>query len=194
MPKQTSRRADWRLLTYRAMRWLLSSLLILSATALRLRDSRRLGFGFERVRVLAQPRLLTRLNSVMDPRVNVQGEALQPCSFLPKTGYFRAGFCDTCADDTGSHTVCVQCTEQFLQFSKAVGNDLSTAYPEYDFPGLKEGDRWCLCASRWVQALKAGFAPKVVLEATHFRAAEICGLDNLQQHRCNEPLSGNEMQ
>lgn len=104
--------------------------------------------------------------------LNVFGEALQPCCYDPQTGFFRDGHCNTCAEDVGSHTVCVQVTEEFLVYSASVGNDLSTPHPEFGFPGLTEGDRWCLCASRWLQAHKEGKAPKVFLTATHQMALD----------------------
>ncbi len=115
-------------------------------------------------------------------QLNVFGEPLQSCSENPLTGFFRNGCCDTGPEDFGSHTVCAIVTAEFLAFSKKVGNDLSTPMPEYDFPGLKPGDRWCLCAGRWVQALKAGMAPKVVLAATNRLALEIADLDDLKRH------------
>jgi uncharacterized protein (DUF2237 family) len=98
------------------------------------------------------------------------------------TGFFRNGRCDTCAEDEGCHTVCVEVTEQFLAFSRAAGNDLSTPRPEFDFGGLQPGDRWCLCAARWLEAYAAGFAAPVALPATHERTLEIVPLDLLQQH------------
>ncbi|HEY7900779.1 MAG TPA: DUF2237 domain-containing protein [Caulobacteraceae bacterium] len=98
---------------------------------------------------------------------NVLGGELEPCSLRPLTGFYRNGCCETGPEDVGMHTVCVVMTDAFLRFSKAVGNDLSTPRPEFGFPGLKAGDRWCLCAPRWKQALDADAAPKVVLEATH---------------------------
>ncbi len=103
---------------------------------------------------------------------NVFGEILQPCSMDPLTGFYRDGCCHTGPEDFGTHTVCVVVTEEFLQFSKQAGNDLSTPLPAYRFPGLKSGDRWCLCASRWVEAWKEGFAPLVILEATHEKTLE----------------------
>jgi uncharacterized protein (DUF2237 family) len=115
-------------------------------------------------------------------QLNVFGEPLQSCSENPLTGFFRNGCCDTGPEDFGSHTVCAIVTAEFLAFSKKAGNDLSTPMPEYDFPGLKPGDRWCLCAGRWVQALKAGMAPKVVLAATNRLALEIADLDDLKRH------------
>src|SRR5208283_3564727 len=99
--------------------------------------------------------------------LNVLGTDLQPCSVDPLTGFYRDGCCNTGGEDLGVHTVCVQLTADFLVFSKAVGNDLSTPRPEYGFAGLQPGDQWCLCASRWQEAFEAGAAPKVVLAATH---------------------------
>lgn len=116
------------------------------------------------------------------PARNVLGGPLRPCSLDPVTGYFRNGSCDTCNEDAGSHTVCAEMSTEFLAFSQAAGNDLSTARPEYGFPGLQPGDRWCLCAARWLQAFEAGAAPPVVLAATHEAALEIIPLEALQMH------------
>jgi uncharacterized protein (DUF2237 family) len=113
---------------------------------------------------------------------NVLGTDLQPCCYQPLTGFYRDGFCRTGPDDHGLHTVCAVMSDEFLQFSKARGNDLTTPVPEYQFPGLKAGDSWCLCVSRWAEALQAGVAPKVVLEATHVHALEFVDLDDLQRH------------
>ena len=113
---------------------------------------------------------------------NVLGTDLQDCSLDPVTGFYRNGCCDTGAEDVGVHTVCAVMTDQFLEFSASVGNDLSTPRPEFGFAGLKAGDRWCLCASRWVEALDAGAAPQVVLEATHARTLEWADLSALQAH------------
>jgi len=113
---------------------------------------------------------------------NVLGGPLQPCSFDPNTGFFRDGHCHTCAQDHGSHTVCAVMTAEFLAFSKSRGNDLTTPMPQYDFPGLKPGDHWCLCAGRWLEAHEAGHAPQVNLEATHEAALAIVPLEALQQH------------
>ncbi|MFN4058533.1 MAG: DUF2237 family protein [Roseinatronobacter sp.] len=112
----------------------------------------------------------------IDPSVNVLGGTLEPCSRAPMTGFFRNGSCDTCAQDQGSHTVCALMTAEFLAYSKYLGNDLSTPRPEFGFPGLKPGDRWCLCASRFLQAHHEGVAPKIVLTATHLRALDIVPL------------------
>lgn len=117
-----------------------------------------------------------------DPSLNVNGEALRPCSRDPLTGFFRNGACDTCAADHGSHTVCAVMTEEFLAFSKYVGNDLSTPRPEFNFAGLKPGDSWCLCASRFLQAHDEGCAPKVHLAATHQKALDIVPLEVLEEH------------
>ena len=116
------------------------------------------------------------------PSRNVLGGPLADCSRIPITGFFRDGCCNTGPEDRGSHTVCTVVTAEFLIFSKSRGNDLSTPMPEYGFPGLKPGDRWCLCASRWREALDAGRAPLVVLTATHERALEVCKLEDLKRH------------
>ena len=115
------------------------------------------------------------------PSRNVLGERLENCSIKPMTGFFRNGCCDTGRDDVGSHTVCVVATAEFLDFSKSRGNDLSTPMPEYGFAGLKPGDRWCLCAPRWQEALDAGQAPRVVLRATHEGALDYCELADLKR-------------
>jgi len=113
---------------------------------------------------------------------NVLGGQLQICCTSPMTGFFRDGCCNTSSDDVGSHTVCIQVTAEFLAFSKSVGNDLSTAMLQYGFPGLQPGDRWCLCAPRWQEALEAGCAPQVVLAATHEEALAYCDLEDLKAH------------
>ncbi len=113
---------------------------------------------------------------------NVLGGELLSCSLDPVTGYFRDGHCCTGKGDMGVHTVCVEVTDPFLSYSKAAGNDLSTAVPEWQFPGLKAGDRWCLCASRWQEAFRADSAPSVVLESTHMASLEFVDLDDLQKH------------
>jgi len=114
------------------------------------------------------------------PSVNVLGGTLEQCSGDPVTGFFRDGACNSCLADAGSHTVCAVMTAEFLAYSKYVGNDLSTPMPQYGFDGLKAGDQWCLCASRFLQAHDEGCPPKVVLEATHQRALEIVPLEILQ--------------
>jgi uncharacterized protein (DUF2237 family) len=111
---------------------------------------------------------------------NVLGTPLVPCSYDPLTGFYRDGCCNTADDDTGSHVVCVKVTAEFLAYSASRGNDLSTPRPEYRFRGLKPGDRWCLCALRWREALVAGMAPLVVLESTHERALDFVSLQALQ--------------
>ena len=117
-----------------------------------------------------------------DPEINVLGDTLHPCSTEPMTGFFRDGHCNTCVQDQGSHTVCAVMTAEFLAFSAYVGNDLSTPRPEFGFAGLKPGDSWCLCASRFLQAHDEGCAPKVNLDATHRRALDVVPLRVLQQH------------
>lgn len=113
---------------------------------------------------------------------NVLGTPLEMCCSEPMTGFYRDGFCNTGAGDMGAHVVCAQMTDEFLTFSKARGNDLITPRPEYHFPGLKAGDCWCLCASRWQEALEAGAAPKVKLASTHAGALEFVALDDLQRY------------
>lgn len=118
----------------------------------------------------------------IDDPVNVLGEPLSPCSQAPVTGYFRDGHCNTCEADVGSHTVCAVMTAEFLALSKYLGNDLSTPRPEFGFAGLKAGDRWCLCAGRFLQAVDEGAGPLVNLDATHARALEIVPLEILRAH------------
>lgn len=114
--------------------------------------------------------------------LNVLGEPLASCSLDPVTGFYRDGCCNTGYDDTGIHTVCVRVSREFLAFSKAQGNDLSTPAPEFGFAGLKPGDQWCLCAGRWREALDAGMAPPVVLAATHEETLAVVPLDALKRH------------
>jgi uncharacterized protein (DUF2237 family) len=121
-------------------------------------------------------------NFEMDPSTNVFGETLEPCGNDPVTGFFRDGCCNTCTEDMGSHTICVEVTEAFLEYSRFAGNDLSTPHPEAGFNGLKPGDRWCLCASRWLQALEKDRAPRVFLNNTHVKALDIVPLDLLKTH------------
>ncbi|MBK9596219.1 MAG: DUF2237 domain-containing protein [Rhodocyclales bacterium] len=112
---------------------------------------------------------------------NVLGGPLGVCSEQPVTGFFRTGCCDTSPEDIGRHTVCIVASEEFLAFSKARGNDLSTPRPEYDFPGVQPGQRWCLCAARWREALQAGKAPQVVLNATNEATLDIVALEDLKR-------------
>lgn len=116
----------------------------------------------------------------MPKSTNVLGEPLQPCCDSPLTGYYRDGFCRSGPEDQGSHVVCVRTTAEFLEFSLMRGNDLITPRPEFDFPGLKPGDRWCLCAMRWQEALEAGLAPPVYLLATDIRALDYIELADLK--------------
>ena len=117
-----------------------------------------------------------------EPELNVFGEPLQPCSLNPLTGFYRTGHCITGPDGTARHTVCIEATAEFLAFSASRGNDLSTPMPQYAFPGLKPGDRWCLLAARWVEALEAGMAPKVVLVSTHQMVLTYVEIDVLKRH------------
>lgn len=122
----------------------------------------------------------------IDPSINVLGDLLEPCGHDPVTGFFRNGCCDTNAQDHGSHTVCAIMTAEFLIFSKKMGNDLSTPRPEYGFVGLKPGDRWCLCAARFLEAWDAGLAPRVKLSATHRRALDVVPMEALQARALKE--------
>lgn len=117
---------------------------------------------------------------------NVLGTELECCCNDPMTGFYRDGYCRTGMGDHGVHTVCAIMTEEFLKFSKEEGNDLSTPIPEYDFPGLNPGDKWCLCATRWQDAYDAGMAPHVVLEATHMSSVEFVNIDNLKEFAVKE--------
>ena len=117
-----------------------------------------------------------------DPSLNVLGGPLEPCSTEPLTGFFRDGHCNTCAEDRGSHTVCAVMPAEFLAYSKYVGNDLSTPRPEFQFPGLKPGDRWCLCAARFAQAHDEGCAPQLDLAATHARALDVLPIEVLRTY------------
>jgi uncharacterized protein (DUF2237 family) len=113
---------------------------------------------------------------------NVLGTSLQVCSTSPLTGFTRSGCCETGPDDTGSHTVCAQMTDEFLAYSISRGNDLTTPQPQYGFSGLVAGDRWCVCATRWLEASEAGFAPPVILESCHEKCLEIVSLADLKYH------------
>ena len=119
------------------------------------------------------------------PSINVFGTALITCCNNPKTGFFRNGMCDTCHEDIGIHTVCILATEEFLTFSKDVGNDLSTPHPEFEFPGVKPGDRWCLCALRWQEAYDQGKAPPVFLESTHEKTLKLVDIHLLEKFAVN---------
>lgn len=118
--------------------------------------------------------------------MNVLGDELIPCSTDPMTGFYRDGCCATGPEDDGVHVVCAQVTDEFLAFSRLAGNDLSTPRPEFGFPGLVDGDRWCLCASRWAEALDAGVAPPVILRATHARVLDWVDLDDLKRHALDD--------
>ena len=117
---------------------------------------------------------------------NVLGTELQPCSTDPMTGFYRDGCCNTGAEDLGLHLVCAEMTDAFLMFSRSRGNDLSTPNPMFQFPGLKAGDRWCLCAARWKEAYDAGYAPRVVLESTHISTLEFASLEELQEYALSD--------
>jgi uncharacterized protein (DUF2237 family) len=118
----------------------------------------------------------------MNDDKNVLGGVLAPCSTSPRTGFYRDGCCNTGPEDVGLHVVCAQMTAAFLAFSKERGNDLSTPAPEFGFPGLKPGDRWCLCVGRWREAMEAGVAPPVILAATHEETLAVVALDVLRSH------------
>lgn len=120
--------------------------------------------------------------SEMEESLNVFGEALLPCSEDPLTGFFRDGCCNTSDDDVGSHTVCVEVSREFLQYSRFRGNDLSTPHPEFGFPGLQPGDRWCLCAARWLEAYEQEMAPRVYLQRTHKKALEVIPMAVLRSY------------
>ena len=124
-----------------------------------------------------------------EPGLNVLGGPLQSCSHDPKTGFYRTGCCETGPDDQGVHVVCIRATKEFLEFSKACGNDLSTPRPQWGFAGVKPGDQWCLCADRWKEALDAGMAPPVVLEATHQAALRHVTLNDLLFHALTSPTA-----
>ena len=126
---------------------------------------------------------------IEDP-INVYGESLQPCSVDPMTGFFRDGCCNTNVHDQGSHTVCIEVTSEFLEYSRFQGNDLSTPVPEFGFPGLQPGDRWCLCAERWLEAQQRDMAPKIFLQSTHIRASGHHSPGHLETIRDGLELSG----
>ena len=118
----------------------------------------------------------------MQESLNVFDETLIPCGDNPVTGFYRDGCCNTGQEDAGSHTICVSVTTDFLEFSKSRGNDLTTAVPEFGFPGLLAGDSWCLCAARWLEAYDHGVAPKVYLTRTHKRALDVVKIEQLKEH------------
>lgn len=124
----------------------------------------------------------TSMNTLTKEAKNVLGETLQSCCFEPRTGWFRDGFCNTDLNDRGVHVVCAVMTDDFLNFSASCGNDLKTPVPASRFPGLKAGDKWCLCVSRWKEAIKVGVAPPVVLESTHIKALETVSIEDLKKH------------
>ena len=118
----------------------------------------------------------------MDKSVNVLGEPLDSCGDDPITGFFRDGKCNTCEEDVGSHTVCIEATKEFLEYSRFKGNDLSTPAPEFGFQGLRPGDSWCLCAARWLEAHEAGMAPRIYIMRTHKKALEIVPVELLKEY------------
>ena len=117
---------------------------------------------------------------IEETQLNIFNEPIEDCSHDPLTGFFRSGCCETSNQDVGNHTVCALMSNEFLEFSFNSGNDLINPVPEFNFPGLKEGDRWCLCANRWVEAYEAGVAPQIVSRATNIKALEIIPLENLK--------------
>ena len=121
-------------------------------------------------------------NNEMNESLNVYGETLILCGDSPVTGFYRDGYCNTCAQDVGSHTVCIEVSREFLEYSRSKGNDLSTPLPEYGFPGLRPGDSWCLCAARWLEAYKDNMAPRVHLTRTHQKALEIVPIKLMRQY------------
>ena len=127
-------------------------------------------------------KVIENLEMTTPSKKNVLGTALQACCFDPLTGYFRDGYCHTNTSDYGTHVVCARITEEFLTFTKSKGNDLSTPIPFYNFPGLKSGDQWCLCALRWKEAMEAGVAPPVVLESTNIVALRYIEIQDLLDH------------
>ena len=118
----------------------------------------------------------------MDKQINVFGEKLEICGVDPITGFYRDGTCNTCKDDFGSHTVCIETSQEFLEYSKSKGNDLSTPVPAFNFKGLEPGDSWCVCAGRWLEAEKNGMAPRLNLQSTHIRALEIVPMVLLKKY------------
>ncbi|MFZ9180527.1 MAG: DUF2237 family protein [Rickettsiales bacterium] len=140
--------------------------------------------------IFLSPTLIHAQNMTIIPKanqktsaLNVLNKPLQPCCFDPLTGFFRDGYCHTNFQDSGTHVVCAQVTTEFLEFTKSRGNNLSSPNPQYNFPGLKAGDFWCLCALRWLEAYEAGFAPKIKLESTNIKALEYIDLEILKKFR-----------
>ena len=127
--------------------------------------------------------MLYKLNKMNMESLNVFGKKIEPCSTNPMTGFYRNGCCETGPNDYGTHTVCAIVTDEFLRFSKERGNDLSTENPEYNFKGLKNGDKWCLCVSRWIEAHEAGCAPKVILESTNIKTLEYITFEELLDYK-----------
>ena len=122
----------------------------------------------------------------MDESINVFGEKLEICGMDPVTGFYRDGQCNTCNDDSGSHTVCIETSQEFLDYTKSQGNDLSTPMLAYGFEGLKPGDSWCVCAERWLEAEKSGMAPRLNLQSTHIRALEIIPMELLKKYAVDD--------
>ena len=122
----------------------------------------------------------------MDESFNVLGEKLEVCGMDPVTGFYRDGVCNTCKDDFGSHTVCIETSQEFLDYTKSQGNDLSSPMPAYGFEGLEPGDNWCVCAGRWLEAEKRGMAPRLNLQSTHIRALEIIPMELLIKYAVDE--------
>ncbi|AXE61594.1 DUF2237 family protein [Candidatus Thioglobus sp. NP1] len=122
----------------------------------------------------------------MDESFNVFGEKLEVCGMDPVTGFYRDGVCNTCKDDFGSHTVCIETSQEFLDYTKSQGNDLSTPMPAYGFEGLEPGDNWCVCTGRWLEAEKRGMAPRLNLQSTHIRALEIIPMELLIKYAVDE--------
>ena len=121
----------------------------------------------------------------MDKSINIFGQELKSCCDNPMTGFYRDGYCNTCSEDYGMHTVCILITENFLEFSKSVGNDLSTPNPAFNFKGLKPGDKWCLCALRWKEALDNNMAPPVFLDSTHYNTLKVLSRSDLERYAIN---------
>ena len=122
----------------------------------------------------------------MDESFNVLGEKLEVCGMDPVTGFYRDGVCNTCKDDFGSHTVCIETSQEFLDYTKSQGNDLSTPLPAYGFEGLQPGDNWCVCAGRWLEAEKRGMAPRLNLQSTHIRTLEIIPMELLKKYAVDD--------